>query len=288
MVASGGGRLLRPTFSVLSSLIPKFKLSNPQGVQVMDGHTASPSHLERTAGQFRAPGAAAAKVIEVSSLSPTVKKLVLKPDPGVTFAAGQWVDFFIPGVERVGGFSMSSAPSQLEEEGTLDLAVKASLAAPAHWVHTACKVGDTVGLRVGGNFFHPTPGLSFPHSILLVAGGVGINPLFSIMQQCKSLADQKASGSPKAVTLLYSAKKREELIFLEEIKLREGWSLETFVTGEDGGRRLDQSDLKRALENMPGRVVTYLCGPPTMTEAVAAGLQELGMKRGDVKYENWW
>lgn len=287
MVASGG-RLLRPTFSVLSSLIPKFKLSNPQGVQVMDGHTASPSHLERTAGQFRAPGAAAAKVIEVSSLSPTVKKLVLKPDPGVTFAAGQWVDFFIPGVERVGGFSMSSAPSQLEEEGTLDLAVKASFAAPAHWVHTACKVGDTVGLRVGGNFFHPTPGLSFPHSILLVAGGVGINPLFSIMQQCKSLADQKASGSPKAVTLLYSAKKREELIFLEEIKLREGWSLETFVTGEDGGRRLDQNDLKRALENMPGRVVTYLCGPPTMTEAVAAGLQELGMKRGDVKYENWW
>merc|ERR1712062_462770 len=157
-----------------------------------------------------------------------------------------------------------------------DLAVKASFAAPAHWVHTACKVGDTVGLRVGGNFFHPTPGLSFPHSILLVAGGVGINPLFSIMQQCKSLADQQAPGSPKAVTLLYSAKKREELIFLEEIKLR------------DGGRRLDQSDLKRALENMPGRVVTYLCGPPTMTEAVAAGLQELGMKRGDVKHENWW
>ena len=191
MVAGGGGRLLRPAFSVLSSLSPKVKLANPQGVQVMDGHTVSPSHLERTAGQFRAPGAAAAKVIEVSSLSPTVKKLVLKPDPGVSFAAGQWVDFFIPGVERVGGFSMSSAPSQLEEEGTLDLAVKASLAAPAHWVHTACKVGDTVGLRVGGNFFHPTPGLSFPHSILLVAGGVGINPLFSIMQQCKSLADQK-------------------------------------------------------------------------------------------------
>ena len=36
------------------------------------------------------------------------------------------------------------------------------------------------------------------------------------------------------------------------------------------------------------RVVTYLCGPPTMTEAVAAGLQDLGMQRGDVKYENWW
>lgn len=283
-MSAGGSSLLRPAFN----LVPRFSpllLATPQ---TMECHTNSPSHLERTAGQFRAPDAAAAEVIQVSSLSPTVKKLVLRPESGVSFAAGQWVDFFIPGLERVGGFSMSSAPSQLEEEGTMDLAIKASLAAPANWVHTACKVGDTVGLRVGGNFFHPSPGLSFPHSILLVAGGVGINPLFSIMQQCKSLSDNKAPGCPKALTLLYSAKRREELIFLEEMKLREGWSLETFVTGEEGGRRLEQSDLKKALERMPGRVVTYLCGPPTMTEAVATDLQNLGMDRGDVKYENWW
>ena len=189
MVAVRVSSLLRPAFN----LIPRLSsLATPQAIQqAMEGHTNSPSHLERTAGQFRAPGAAAAEVIEVSSLSPTVKKVVLRPEPGVSFAAGQWVDFFIPGLERVGGFSMSSAPSQLEEEGTMDLAVKASLAAPAHWVHTTCKVGDTVGLRVGGNFFHPSPGLPFPHNILLVAGGVGINPLFSIMQQCKSLSDNE-------------------------------------------------------------------------------------------------
>ena len=191
MVAAGASSLLRPAFINLLPRLGPSLLSTPQTIQTMEGHTNSPSHLERTAGQFRAPGAAAAEVIEVSSLSPTVKKLVLRPEPGVSFAAGQWVDFFIPGLERVGGFSMSSAPSQLEEEGTMDLAIKASLAAPANWVHTACKVGDTVGLGVGGNFFHPSPGISFPHSILLVAGGVGINPLFSIMQQCKSLSDNK-------------------------------------------------------------------------------------------------
>ena len=31
-----------------------------------------------------------------------------------SFLAGQWVDFFIPGVEQVGGYSMCSAPSDLE------------------------------------------------------------------------------------------------------------------------------------------------------------------------------
>ena len=112
---------------------------------------------------------------------------------------------------------------------------------------------------------------------------------YSLDKSEKKMYIFQAPGSPKAVTLLYSAKKREELIFLEEMKLREGWRLQTFVTGEEGGRRLDQNDLKKALEKMPsGRVVTYLCGPPTMTEAVAAGLQDLGLSKGDVKYENWW
>ena len=102
MVAVRVSSLLRPAFN----LIPRLSsLATPQAIQqAMEGHTNSPSHLERTAGQFRAPGAAAAEVIEVSSLSPTVKKVVLRPEPGVSFAAGQWVDFFIPGLERVGGF----------------------------------------------------------------------------------------------------------------------------------------------------------------------------------------
>ena len=74
---------------------------------------------------------------------------MLKPDPGVSFAAGQWVDFFIPGVEKVGGYSMCSAPSDLEEGRRMDLAVKASTWAPAAWMHNTAKVGDVVQMRVG-------------------------------------------------------------------------------------------------------------------------------------------
>merc|ERR1719295_1235060 len=123
VVAVCASSLLRPALNLLPCLSPSLLTlaTSPQTIQTMEGHTNSPSHLERTAGPFRAPGAAA-EVIEVSTLSPTVKKLVLRPEPGVSFAAGQWVDFFIPGLERVGGFSMSSSPSRLEEEGTMSLA----------------------------------------------------------------------------------------------------------------------------------------------------------------------
>lgn len=46
------------------------------------------------------------------------------------------VDFFIPGVPKVGGFSICSSPGLLEKEGVLELAVKYNLHPPAHWIHT--------------------------------------------------------------------------------------------------------------------------------------------------------
>ena len=53
------------------------------------------------------------------------------------------VDMTIPGVDKVGGFSMYSPPGQLRKEGvdpTLDLAIKYSDHPPAKWVHTQVMV----------------------------------------------------------------------------------------------------------------------------------------------------
>ena len=46
------------------------------------------------------------------------------------------VDFFIPEVKTVGGYSMCSGPELLEEKSLLELAVKYSTHPPAYWVHT--------------------------------------------------------------------------------------------------------------------------------------------------------
>lgn len=46
------------------------------------------------------------------------------------------VDFFIPRVSVVGGFSICSSPGLLEREGILELAVKHTLHPPANWIHT--------------------------------------------------------------------------------------------------------------------------------------------------------
>ena len=120
-----------------------------------------PEHIVRTAAEPRSGDMLRAVITNISELSPTVKgfsfeverrgsggtaAVAVKP----SFLAGQWVDFFIPGVDQIGGYSMCSAPSDLAgAESRLDLAVKASTWAPAAWMHNRAKVGDVVQMRVG-------------------------------------------------------------------------------------------------------------------------------------------
>ncbi len=81
-----------------------------------------------------------------------------------------------------------------------------------------CTVGSRVAMRVGGDFFFdPSP--SDPSvDLLLVAGGVGINPLYSILLHTTDLLRRnQASGgrdySIGSAHLCYSAKNTQELLF---------------------------------------------------------------------------
>jgi len=64
-------------------------------------------------------------------------------------------------------------------------------------------------MRVGGNFYLDLPqSNSFKSDILLVAGGVGINPLWSMIK----FASENTSSFGKT-TLLFSASTKDELLF---------------------------------------------------------------------------
>lgn len=172
-----------------------------------------PTHLEQMANEPRVGTQAWATITRLTQLSPTTTALQLMLDDGgtgapasrFTFAPGQWVDFYIPQIDVVGGYSITSLPSELP---ILDLAVKASVHPPAAWCTGRAKVGDKVGVRVGGSFvLRPAP------SNLFVAGGVGINPLFGMLRQLLELPE----GTSKAA-LLYTARTRDELVFAEELQ----------------------------------------------------------------------
>ena len=69
-----------------------------------------------------------------------------------------------------------------------------------------------MSLKVGGDFFYDSTSEN-SKELLFIAGGVGINPLYSILQEINgSLQDGQLNKDVK-VELLYSASSLDELIF---------------------------------------------------------------------------
>ena len=114
-------------------------------------------------------GTIVATVAEVRQETSAVKLLRLRvPTKSVeggefAFRPGQWVDFYAPGVDKPGGYSIASSPGQLARDGTFDVACKQSRTqGTSHWIHDGAKPGDEVRVRVGGEFFHVDRGRGRP------------------------------------------------------------------------------------------------------------------------------
>ncbi|XP_073078946.1 oxidoreductase NAD-binding domain-containing protein 1 isoform X2 [Manis javanica] len=179
-------------------------------------------HLERTANVIRREVVSAARVCGTTPESPSVKRLrLLVADKDFSFKAGQWVDFFIPGVSVVGGFSVCSSPRLLEQDRMIELAVKYTNYPPALWIHNQCTLDSEVAVRVGGDFFFDPQPEDASRNLVLIAGGVGINPLLSILRHSVDLhreRENKGSGYEMGTTkLFYSAKNTSELLFQKNI-----------------------------------------------------------------------
>ncbi|XP_069505003.1 oxidoreductase NAD-binding domain-containing protein 1 isoform X1 [Ambystoma mexicanum] len=248
-----------------------------------------------------------AKVCGLSAETEAVKRVRLAVgNSEFTFKAGQWVDLFIPGVPKVGGFSICSSPAMLKEEGALELAVKHNLHPPAHWIHTRCTLDSEVALRVGGDFFFDPQSCDPPVNLLLIAGGVGINPLFSILLHVADLhhsRERLGSGFQMgSVKLHYSAKNTSELLFKKKILELMGQfpgkiacsfhvtqqnaqvctELQPYVT--EG--RISEKDLATSVHDTNN--LYYICGPPPMIEAVCGQLEGMRVPRERIRFEKWW
>ncbi|KAI9526884.1 hypothetical protein NQZ68_035157 [Dissostichus eleginoides] len=298
-------------------------------------------HLERTAGNNRQNALYPAEVRGIINESETVKRLRIAVPPDFSFKAGQWwededeekevggtyvcgrsifmmppraveslshvVDLFIPGVEKVGGFSMCSGPGLLQREGIVELAIKYAKHPPAHWVHTMCTVGSQVAMRVGGDFFFdPSP--SDPSvDLLLVAGGVGINPLYSILLHTSDLLRRnQASGGRDfnigSAHLCYSANNTQELLFKSSIiaacqEFPDELSCDLHVTQQItdvdshlqpfiNRGRITEEELRSHVDLQ--RTLCFLCGPPPMIETLSKTLLDFGLPKDRILFEKWW
>ncbi len=132
---------------------------------------------------------------------------------------------------------------------------------------------------------------SHAQQLVMVAGGIGITPMMSML---RTMADR---GDQRRVTLLYANRDWESFTFreeLEELKTKINLNLVYVIekpspdwTGESGfvnQRILDQYLPKERKKNL---FEIFICGPKPMMDAVEAALVRLGIDYGDFHSERF-
>lgn len=229
------------------------------------------------------------RIADTQKISPTVKSFTLALDgKPFTFIPGQWIDCFvdIDGRTEVAGYSMTSSPT---EDGWFSIAVKFVGDNPVtDYLHDCAKVGDTLIVEGGAGDFHYTGDEA--HPIALIAGGIGITPIASIIRYIDK------SDLQVPTTLVYSAIAPSELLFREEfeaiatrnLNFRAHFTVTRPHTepwhGSTG--RLDATALQEA--DIDANHLCYVCGPPEMIQTMLFALKEIGVPKERLRYEQWW
>ncbi|MFC4588960.1 FAD-dependent oxidoreductase [Sphaerisporangium corydalis] len=221
------------------------------------------------------------RVSGVEPLTPSISRIRLVPlGAGATpfgFVAGQYLKIELPvavePIER--SYSISSGPDVTD---FVEIAVKREPdGLGSTFLHDELRVGQA--LRVSGPFgeftWVPAGGGG---TLLLIAGGVGITPLMSVLSAAAS------AGHRGRVVLLVGC--RDEPPFQRELdELRAilpGLEVVVFRTGPGGRGRIDLDALRPYAAGVD-RV--HLCGPEPMMRDVLGHLARLGVPRDIVRTE---
>lgn len=230
-----------------------------------------------------------ATIAEIRQETPTVKSYVLDLNgQDLDFLPGQYVDVLFgepPRYYAGGGYSITSTPL---DNGVLHLAVKRlEEGSDSVKLHERGKVGDpALVMGPGGDFYYE---LGSASSLVLVAGGIGITPLMSIVRYV-------TRAEPHVrVQLLYSARTPDELAFRSELEAiaasNPRFRCLFTVTGAGDNRwsgrvgRLDRDALREA--GVDPHALYFLCGPPPMVAEMTEYLAELDVAASRVHSEQW-
>ncbi|KAI1482930.1 hypothetical protein F4774DRAFT_369591 [Daldinia eschscholtzii] len=213
-----------------------------------------PSHLERTAAEPRDESLHTVTLTKIDEINDQIRLFRLELSAPFRFLPGQWLDVFVPGVSKAGGYTITSPPSLAQSPGYVELAVQKSDDPPAAWLW---RDPDEITyaelrVRVGGSFVWPPGGIDAGslRRVVFVAGGVGINPLMSMLSSIAETSTEEAEA-PFRVYFLYSLKdddakalggggrRAERLQFVERLagiyaSGRVKGVLRLFLTGGDG------------------------------------------------------
>lgn len=189
------------------------------------------------------------------------------PLPGA--GAGAHIDLALPnGLVRQ--YSLVNATGQPSlERYSVAVGRDAGSRGGSVWVHEKLRVGQTLKVSAPRNLFEMAPA---HRRVLLLAGGIGITPIYAMTQACK---EQGLDFDVWAC-----ARSAARLAYLEELKALAGERLDLHFDDERGC----SMDLSRRLWEQRWDAV-YACGPLPMLDALMAATSH--WSSGSVRVERF-
>jgi ferredoxin-NADP reductase len=202
---------------------------------------------------------------------------------------GQHVDVRLTaddGYQAERSYSIASAPEVGKLELTIEVITNGEV---SPYLGEELREGDQLELRgpIGGYFtWREADG----GPLLLIAGGSGVVPLMSILRY------RQAVSSNIPVTILYSARSWEDIIYrdeLEHIGKDDGVDVAFTLTRSQPqdwtgfARRVDARMLQEVGALLDPDIRAYVCGPTPLVESVATDLVALGYPPERVKTERF-
>lgn len=174
-------------------------------------------------------------------------------------------------------YSMSSAPAV---DDAPRVTVKRVIGGRgSNWVCDHVRAGDTLEVMAPSGVFHPR---SLDGDFLLLAGGSGITPVFSILRSVLA----KGSGR---VTLLYANRDEKSVIFKNELKaLAEAHPARlTVVHWLDSVQGVPSVAQLAELARHHCSAQAFICGPGPYMDAAVAALQAVEMPSERIHVERF-
>lgn len=214
------------------------------------------------------------------------------------FLPGQFLTFQLPGAGPRGltrCYSLSDAPQPGRYRVTIKRVPAPATppglppgAASTHF-HDQVQVGDVLSVRAPAGHFHLDTGSSTP--VVLVAGGIGITPMLSMLGWLVVHQPQRP------VHLFYGLRCGAEHAFKDWLHTQAAAhpALQLHVVysqpaaADQAGRdhqhsgRIDVDLLRRTLPHGPHQF--YVCGPPAMMDTLVPALAAWGVPAADLHFE---
>ena len=224
-----------------------------------------------------------AAISDVRQLSESTIALSIKGESlsSLAFLPGQYVNLSVPGSEQSRAYSFSS----LQKDGEVSFLIRnVPGGLMSSFLTGIAKAGDSMTLAGPLGSFYLR---NIERPLLLLAGGTGLAPFTAMLEK---IAEQ---GSMHPVHLIYGVTNDFDLVELERLQalsaLIPNFSFSACVANPDSQHPL-KGYVTQHIEPShlnAGDVDVYLCGPPSMVEAVSLYIREQGITPAHFYYEKF-